>query len=65
MDALHNAGFTAELYSTERPVEQYGTKWLLETNEAGWRFSLRDLVTGSNYDAATADEIVAHLSTHK
>jgi len=65
MDALHNAGFTTELYSTERPVEQYGTKWLLETNEAGWRFSLRDLVTGSNYDAATADEIVAHLSTHK
>lgn len=65
IDALHNAGFIAELCYPERSIEQYGTKWVLETNETGWRFSLRDLVTGANYDAATAEEIVSHLSAAK
>ncbi len=65
LDALHNAGFIAELYSPERTVEQYGTKWVLETNETGWRFSLHDLVSGSNYDAATAEEITTHLNAIK
>jgi histidyl-tRNA synthetase len=61
INRLHDAGFITEFFSPERTTDQYQTKWLLETRETGWRYSLRNLVTGDNYEAATADEIVTWL----
>jgi histidyl-tRNA synthetase len=64
MDALHKAGFMAALLGQEHNVDKPGARWRVQTRDAGWHFSLRDLEKGDDYEAATADEIVSKLRSH-
>jgi histidyl-tRNA synthetase len=61
IEALHTAGFAAELTQTDSESKKTGIKWLLKTSETGWRFSLFDLNSGDCYEVATIDEVITKL----
>ena len=61
IEALHTAGFAAELALADPDSKKAGTKWELKTSETGWRFSLYDLISGDCYEVATVDEVIAKL----
>jgi len=61
IEALHTAGFAAELALTDSESIKTGTKWLLKTSETGWRFSLNDLNSGDCYEVATISEVITKL----
>jgi histidyl-tRNA synthetase len=61
LDALHSAGFGAELALAGSEAPETRIKWLLKTNETGWRFSLNDLNSGDCYEVATVDEVIAKV----
>ena len=61
VNALHDAGFAAQIASADVGIEGAGTKWVVETSDTGWHFGLRDVDSGDLYEVATVDEVVDRL----
>lgn len=61
IEALHNTGLPAQMAPAEFDVSQSGAKWLIETSDTGWHFSLQDIDKGDLYEVATVDEVLARL----
>ena len=63
VEALHSAGVSAEIVLAEPESKQATARWVLETSGTGWRYSLRDLRSGSRYELATVEEVIGHINT--
>ena len=61
VNALHDAGFSAQIASSDVGITEAGTKWVVETSDTGWHFGLRDVDSGDLYEVATVDEAVDRL----
>ena len=58
--SLHGAGFVAEVAQGSSAYPD--ARWLVESSATGWRYSLRDLQSGSRYEMATAEEVVGRVA---